>query len=58
MYNRIFYGNLGKNIVGFSDLNVLEFYISSILLGLTLLLGVFPHILTFYVEPNFVKLIV
>jgi NADH-quinone oxidoreductase subunit M len=58
MYNRIFYGNLSKNIVGFSDLNVLEFYVSFIMLALTLLLGVNPHALTFYVELSFVKLMV
>jgi len=58
MYNRIFYGEVSPNIVGFADLNTAEFYILMVLTFLMLLGGVTPQIVTHYVESEYYKIII
>lgn len=58
MYNRVVYGPVNTRLIGFSDINKLEFVIGGILLLLTCVYGFLPRLLTSGVECTAFKLII
>jgi NADH:ubiquinone oxidoreductase subunit 4 (subunit M) len=57
MYNRVVYGPVNARLLGFSDINKLEFVVGGVLLLLTCVYGFLPRLLISGVECTAFKLL-